>query len=102
MPRAIRNQIGNIRRLLQRQISFAERWLKTIKENCLSRMILIGENSMRRAVENFVEHYNTERAQQSLGNKMIKPRIENMPPEGKILCDPRQGGMLNYHYRKAG
>ncbi|HIG30705.1 MAG TPA: hypothetical protein EYQ50_24055 [Verrucomicrobiales bacterium] len=81
--------------------SFAERWVKTIKENCLNRMILIGENSMRSAVENFVEHYNTKRAHQSLGNKMIKPRIEKMPPEGKILRDPRLGGMLNYYHRKA-
>jgi hypothetical protein len=46
------------------------------------------------------EHYNTERAHQSLGNKMINPGIENMPSEGKILCDPRQGVMLN-SYRKA-
>jgi hypothetical protein len=69
--------------------------VRTIKENYLTRMILIGENTLRRAVENFVEHYNPEGPQQSLGNKMIKPRIENMPPEGKILRDPRLGGRLN-------
>jgi hypothetical protein len=46
-------------------------------------------------------HYNTERAHQSLGNKMINPGIENMPSEGKILCDPRLGEMLNSYYRKA-
>jgi hypothetical protein len=51
----------------------------------------------RHAVENIVEHYNIERAHQSLGNKMINPGIENMPSEGKILCDPRQVGMLNYY-----
>ena len=55
----------------------------------------------RHAVENFVEHYNTERAHQLLGNKMINPGIENMPSEGKILCDPRLGEMLNSYYRKA-
>ncbi|HIG31025.1 MAG TPA: hypothetical protein EYQ50_25775 [Verrucomicrobiales bacterium] len=48
----------------------------------------------RHAVENFVEYYNTGRAHQSLGNKMINPGIQNMPSEGKILCDPRLGEML--------
>jgi putative transposase len=81
--------------------AYAERWVRTIKENCLDQMILIGETSLRRVVGEFVEHYNTERAHQSLGNKIIEPRFDEIPSEGKIECDSRLGGMLNYYYRKA-
>ncbi len=81
--------------------SFAERWVRTIKENCLDQTILIGENSLRRVVGEFVEHYNTERAHQSLGNRIIEPKFEKVPNEGRIECDSRLGGMLNYYYRKA-
>jgi len=48
-----------------------------------------------------VEHYNTERAHQSLENKIIEPKFDEIPSEGKIECDSRLGGMLNYYYRKA-
>ena len=81
--------------------AFAERWVRTIKENCLDQMILIGESSLRRAISQFVEHYNTERPHQSLENKIIEPRFEEIPAEGEIKRDSRLGGMLNYYYRKA-
>jgi transposase InsO family protein len=81
--------------------AYAERWVRTIKENCLDQMILIGETSLRRVVKEFVEHYNTERAHQSLENKIIEPKFDEIPIEGEIECDSRLGGMLNYYYRKA-
>ncbi len=62
-------------------------------------MILIGESSLRQVVGEFVEHYNTERAHQSLENKMIEPKFDEISIRGKIECDSRLGGMLNY--RKA-
>ena len=61
---------------------------------------MIGEDSLIRAVSEFVEHYNTERPHQSLENKIIEPRFE-IPADGEIKCDSRLGGMLNYYYRKA-
>lgn len=81
--------------------AYAERWVRTIKENCLDQMILIGENSLRRVVTEYVERYNTERAHQSLDNKIIEPRFDAICTEGEIHCDGRLGGMLNYYYRKA-
>ncbi|MGY8655486.1 MAG: hypothetical protein ACKVJX_17850, partial [Verrucomicrobiia bacterium] len=47
------------------------------------------------------EHYNTERAHQSLENKIIEPKFDEIPIEGEIECDSRLGGMLNYYDRKA-
>lgn len=81
--------------------AFAERWVRTIKENCLDQMILIGESSLRSVVAEFVEHYNTERAHQGLGNKIIEPKFDEIPTEGEIQRKGRLGGMLNYYYREA-
>ena len=81
--------------------AFAERWVRTIKENCLDQLILIGETSLRTAVAEFVEYYNTERPHQGLENRIIEPRFEEIPRDGEIECSSRLGGMLNYYYRNA-
>jgi transposase InsO family protein len=49
----------------------AERFVSTIKESCLERMILFGESSLRRAIQEFVKHYHHERNHQGLGNRLI-------------------------------
>ena len=46
--------------------AYAERWVRTIKENCLDQMNMIGETCLRRVVGEFVEHYNMERAHQGV------------------------------------
>src|SRR5258705_7600888 len=51
----------------------AERFVRTIKESCLERMILFGEESLRTAMHNFVAHYHTERNHQGLANRLISP-----------------------------
>jgi transposase InsO family protein len=81
--------------------AYAERYVRTIKEACLNRMILIGEGSLRGAVSEFVVHYHTERNHQSLGNKIIRPEFTAFPPEGEVHCRKRLGGMLCYYYRQA-
>ena len=52
----------------------AERFVRTIKESCLERMILFGEESLRTAIHNFVAHYHTERNHQGLANRIHQPR----------------------------
>ena len=80
--------------------AYAERFVRTIKEGCLDRMILNGEGSLRRAVSEFVLHYHTERNHQSLGNKIIQA-VSAFPCAGEIHCRERLGGMLRYYYRAA-
>jgi putative transposase len=55
--------------------AFAERFVRSIKAECLSRMILIGEGSLRRATAQFCEHYHGERNHQGLENKIIEPTV---------------------------
>src|SRR5215471_8925540 len=51
--------------------AFAERFVRSMKESCLDRLILVGEASLRRAVREFVAHYHEERNHQGLGNVLI-------------------------------
>jgi len=79
----------------------AERFVRTIKESCLERMILFGEESLRTAIHNFVVHYHTERNHQGLDNRLIIPQAGRPVTAGPIQRRQRLGGMLNYYYRAA-
>ena len=79
----------------------AERFVRTIKESCLDRMILFGEGSLRKAIHEFVAHYHGERNHQGLGNRLIIPEEGHAGNSGAIRCRERLGGMLNYYYRQA-
>ena len=73
----------------------------TIKESCLERMILLGEESLRTAIQSFVAHYHTERNHQGLANKIICPQAHHFGRDGEVRRQARLGGMLNYYYRDA-
>ena len=79
----------------------AERFVRTIKESCLERMILFGEGSLRKTIREFVAHYHGERNHQGLGNRLIIPDENHAGNSGAIRRRERLGGMLNYYYRQA-
>jgi len=81
--------------------AYAERFVRTIKESCLDRIILVGEASLRRAVREFADHYHHERNHQGLGNRLIVPLTKQPHHEGSITCRERLGGMLKYYHRPA-
>jgi hypothetical protein len=81
--------------------AYAERFVRSIKESCLNRMILFGEGSLRTAVQQFVAHYLMERNHQGLGNRLIMPRIEDLGNRGAVQRHERLGGLLNYYRRAA-
>ena len=81
--------------------AYAERFVRTIKESCLERMILFGEQSLRRAVREFLVHYHRERNHQGLDNQLIFPAPSVRDPRGPTECRQRLGGMLKYYYRQA-
>src|SRR5258707_9594425 len=81
--------------------AYAERFVRSIKESCLERIILFGEASLRTSIHNFVAHYNTERNHQGLGNRLIIPQTRRLVTAGPIQRHERLGGMLNYYYRAA-
>ena len=78
-----------------------ERFMRSIKEEALSRMIFFGEDSLRNAVRQFLDHYHSERNHQSLGNCIIEPPDEVGKATGEIQCRERLGGLLRYYHRDA-
>ena len=81
--------------------AYTERFVRTIKDSCLERMVLIGEGSLRRAVREFVAHDHHERNHQGLDNRLILPLSTAPPPRGRVPCRQRLGGMLHDDYRSA-
>src|SRR5437588_11366189 len=83
--------------------AFAERWVRSVKEECLSRLILFGESSLRRAVTAFVEHYHRERNHQGKENILLFPAAEHRAGsrDSKVRCEERLGGLLKYYHRQA-
>jgi transposase InsO family protein len=79
----------------------AERFVRTIKEECLDRLIFFGQGMLCRAIDNFMEHYHTERNHQGLGNKIIAPDRDIGRLEGEVVCQERLGGLLKYYHRAA-
>jgi putative transposase len=79
----------------------AERFVRSIKESCLERMILFGEGSLRKAAHEFLAHYHHERNHQGLANRLISPEAGQFGKAGVVQRRQRLGGMLNYYYRAA-
>jgi transposase InsO family protein len=64
--------------------AYAERFVRSIKDECLGRMIFLGQASLRRAISEFTAHYHTERSHQGLANRLIHPQPQG---EGEQRCD---------------
>lgn len=82
------------------QNGYAESFVASIKRECLSKMIFVGENSLRKAVSQYVEHYHSERNHQGLDNIIPFPQSASIGgSEGLIVKNERLGGLLNYYHR---
>ena len=75
--------------------------MRSLKVECLNRMIIFGENSLQKAVNEYLRHYHQERNHQGLNNRLIVPGREIGRMIGKIRCREWLGGMLRYYYRDA-
>jgi len=82
--------------------SYAERWVRSVKEECLAKLILFGESSLRRALEQYLLHYHEERNHQGKGNRILFPfQTKARRKEGAVQCRERLGGLLRYYEREA-
>ena len=80
--------------------AYAERFVRTIKEECLNRMIFFGEHSLHRALHEFTEHYHRERNHQGLDNQLIELDCAPSRTSGAVRCRQRLGGMLRFYHRQ--
>ncbi len=79
--------------------AYAERFVRSIREESLSRVIPLGERHLRWVVGEYVKHYHLERNHQGLGNELIEPSGDF--GQGRVACRERLGGLLRYYYRRA-
>jgi len=83
--------------------AFAERWIRSVKQECLSKLILFGEASLRRALTEYIAHFHSERNHQGKENQLLFPT--RAPDRSEIRtgvrCDERLGGLLKYYRGEA-
>jgi len=78
--------------------AYAERWVRSVKEECLSRLILVGEASLWYALQEYVEHYHHERNHQGKDNVLLFPiSRRDGRRKGPVRCRERLGGLLKYY-----
>ena len=80
----------------------AERWVRSIKEDCLHHLILFGERSVERTISEYVRYYHSERNHQGIGNVIPFPNKHVGSKIGRIRRKERLGGLLNYYHRAVG
>jgi putative transposase len=81
--------------------AFAERFVLSIKSECLNHVVPLGERHLRMLVTEFVEHYHVERTHQALSNALIVERAATANDNGRVRRRKRLGGMLNFYHRAA-
>ena len=81
--------------------SYAERFVRSIKEEGLEKMIFVGQASLRRAISEFTLHYHVERNHQGLRNELIRADSGVGTNVAIVRSRPRLGGLLNYYHRAA-
>ena len=81
----------------------AERWVRSAKEECLSKLILFGESALSRALAEFSAHFHGERNHQGKGNKLLfpEPGDESKSRGDAVARRHRLGGLLKYYGRLA-
>jgi len=80
--------------------AYCERWARSAKEECLSKLILFGERSLR-AIREYVAHYHTERNHQGKSNVLLFPQVAETRCDKAVDCRERLGGLLRYYHRDA-
>jgi len=81
--------------------AYAERFVRSVREECLSKLIPIGPRMLRRSLREYTEHYHLERNHQGIGNRTIIPFAVLAGARGTVDSGRRLGGLLNYYYRAA-
>ena len=82
----------------------AERFVKTMRCECLNHLVFFGERHLRYVLKEFMAHYHAERFHQGLGGRLIERpagSANQSKSQGKVVCRSRLGGMLNFYHREA-
>ena len=81
--------------------AYAERFVRSIKEECLRRVVPLGEGHLRRLVHEYVEHYHDERNHQGLDNQLLYRAPPQVRAHADVQRRTRLGGLLSFYHREA-
>jgi putative transposase len=81
--------------------AFAERFVKSVKTECLEQFVLFGEKSLCHVIREYLTHYHSERNHQGIGNVIPFPDYRAEMKNGTVVKAERLGGLLNYYHRQA-
>jgi putative transposase len=80
--------------------AFAERWIRSAREECLDRLLILGEAHLRRVVRDYVDYYNRARPHQGIEQRCPIP-IDNARKDGAVKQRAVLGGIINDYHREA-
>jgi transposase InsO family protein len=81
--------------------AYAERFVRSVRDECLSKVIPLGEQHLRELLREYLAHCHAERNHQGLDNVLIEPANDNQAAMGPVLRRKRLGAMLSYYHRAA-
>lgn len=79
--------------------AFAERWIRSIKTECLQYLIPPGRQALEYAINQYVAHYNQERTHQGVGNRVLTPSNQPISLNSPVKVSHRIAGLLSYYHR---
>ena len=77
--------------------AYCERFVRSIKEEALIQMLILGERSLEYVIQQYLAHYHAERNHQGLGNQLIAPAADLGSHSGQVRWRNRLGGLLRYY-----
>jgi putative transposase len=81
--------------------AYAERFVRSIRDDCLNHVVLLGEQHLRTVVREYVTHYHQERNHQGLDSALITPQPVTVVANSTVQRRARLGGLLSYYHREA-
>jgi putative transposase len=81
--------------------AFAERFVKSVRVECLNRVVPLGRRHLYQLIHQYVAHYHTERNHQGLGNVLLTAPANDVVTLGRVKRRTRLGGLLSYYHRAA-
>ena len=81
--------------------AYAERWVRTVREECLDHLLILNQTHLRRVLKTYTEYYNEARPHQGIGQRIPVPQ-ELSPCTGTVKHRKVLGGIINDYYRSSG
>ena len=98
--RSIGIKVIHLPRCAPNSNAFAERWVRTVREECLDKLLVINQSHLRRVMREYIAHYNQQRPHQGIDQRSPIP-FPTSETVGEIHHRNVSGGIIHEYYREA-